>query len=309
MFKLRKYGINIAILKWVENFLSNRKQIVVVDSHESSPCHVRSGVPQGSVLGPLLFLLYINDLPSSISSECRLFADDALVYNTRKNSNLLQEDLDKLSSWSALWQLTFNASKCSVISIGGTGPQPNYYLNNIRLQNVNSHPYLGVQLSNNLKWNKHIECITAKADRLLGMLKRVLKTADTKTRLVAYTTLIRPILEYGCEVWDPYTKKHIQMLEKTQNRALRFVFRLKGQTSFSKLRQDTSIPSLKERRKDSRIKLLVKSTGSGVITANYEAPATCHNTRQANKYFTPAIKTNAYFHSFWPRTYRDGSFL
>ena len=111
--------------------------------------------------------------------------------------------------------MTFNAKKCSVLSVGQSNSHESYFLNNIILENVNSHPYLGIEISSDLKWNRHIDLTVSKTNRLLGMLRRVLKTADTKTRQVAYNTLVRPVLKYGCEVWDPYTKKNIDKIEKS----------------------------------------------------------------------------------------------
>ena len=104
--------------------------------------------------------------------------------------------------------------KCSVLSVGQSNSHESYFLNNIRLESVKSHPYLGIEISSDLKWNRHIDFTVSKADRLLGMLRRVLKTADTKTQQVAYNTLVRPVLEYGCEVGDPYTKKNFDKIEK-----------------------------------------------------------------------------------------------
>jgi hypothetical protein len=306
LFKLNRMGINAQVIIWISAFLKDRKQTVMVDGMESAHCGILSGVPQGSVLGPLLFLLYVNDLPAQLTSECRLFADDALVYNTRDKHMILQEDLQKLETWSHTWQLAFNASKCSVLSVGDFNSQQCFSLNNIRLQNVSSHPYLGIELSNNLKWEKHINNIVSKATRLLGMLSRVLKTADTKTRQVAYNTLVRPVLEYGCQVWDPYLKKDIKRLEQVQNKALRFIFRIKGRVSFTQIRKDANVDSLEKRRRDFRLKLFVKSIGSGVISNTHDnAPQRSQNTRQRDGLYVPAIKTNAFFHSFWPRTTRD----
>jgi hypothetical protein len=252
-------------------------------------------------------LMYENDLPERVESDCRLFADDALVYSARDKQVIRQEDLQKLELWAQKWQLTFNPSKCSVLSVGDLHSQPDFYLGGTKLQNVVSHPYLGIEFSNNLKWEKHIGIIiVAKATKLLGMLKRVLKTADTKTRQVAYNTIVRPVLEYGCQVWDPYLKKDIGKLEKCQNKALRFIFRIKDQVSFTSIRQGANISSLAKRRRDLRIKLYVKSLASGVITNTYDAaPRRSHNTRQQGGLYVPAIKTNAFFHSFWPRTTRD----
>ena len=233
LFKINKLGINLQVINWIDSFLHDRRQIVVVDGKESAPCLILSGVPQGSVLGPLLFLMYVNDLPSSVKSECRLFADDALIYNCRNEKATLQEDLDKLASWSQIWQLSFNPSKCSVLTIGGS--EQVYHLNNSLLKNVPSHPYLGEKFSSNLKWDKHIDKIESKANQRLGMLKRVLKTADRKTRKIAYETLVRPVLEYGSQVWDPYKKKNIKRLEKVQNKALRFIFAIKKSSQLFKV--------------------------------------------------------------------------
>ena len=115
-------------MSWIKClFLKGRSQIVHLDGVFSSPCDVLSGVPQGSVLGPRLFLLYINDLPQNLSSDCRLFADDILLYNIRENHKILQNDLNELEEWGKLWQLAFNNSKCSVLSLRTN------YINNSRL--------------------------------------------------------------------------------------------------------------------------------------------------------------------------------
>ena len=305
--KLRCFGIGNQLISWIKDFLRNRGQVVKVENSTSSRCNVISGVPQGSVLGPLLFLLYVNDLSAQLVSECRLFADDAVLYNTRQNKDILQQDLLKLELWSKLWQLSFNTTKCSVLSIKDPSLQQDYYLNNTRIKNVKNHPYLGIELSYDLKWNPHVNKVASKALKLLGMLSRVIKTADTKTRQMAYNTLIRPVLEYGCQVWDPYLSKDIKQLEKIQNRALRFIFRLPpGIISFSELRLQTGIQSLADRRKDLRLNFYFKQIASGVITDTHaQAPLRVHNTRQNDGLYIPSIKTKAFYHSFWPRTIRD----
>ena len=295
LHKLSSIGINTNLIKWIEGFLKNRGQVVEVDNSESSRCWVSSGVPQGTVLGPLLFLIFINDLTDQITSECCLFADDALLYNTRSNSQVLQEDLNQLETWSRDWQLFFNIDKCSVLSVKDPKLDQKYYLNNQRLRNVNSHPYLGVVLSYDLKWAEHLKKIIAKSYKLLGMLYRVLRSADTRTRQLAYYTLIRPILEYGCPVWDPYLKKEIKQLETIQNRAVRFIFRIRGQTSFTKIKANANIPLLKDRRKNLRINLYCKSLSSGVIADTHNSPPEKHhNTRQRGGLYIPAIKTKSF---------------
>ena len=131
------------------------------------------------------------------------------IINIRENHKILQKDFNKLEECWKLWQLSLNHNKCSILSIHDNTLKHPYYLNNSRLRNVLNHSYLGIELSYDLKWEKHMTNITAKASRTLGMLSRVLKMADTRTRQLAYNTLVRPILEFGCQVWDqgPIFKK------------------------------------------------------------------------------------------------------
>ena len=304
-YKLDHYGINKELIFWIQNFLTNRRQFVSVDNVDSPLCPIYSGVPQGSVLGPLLFLLYVNDLPDHIRSECRLFADDTLLFNSRENKAELQQDLNVLQEYASKWQLTFNVAKCAVLSIGETKAEADYFLCNQRLSNVESHPYLGIELQSNLKWDKQYNKIISKANRTLFMLRRVLKQADTKTRQIAYFSLVRPLLEYGCTVWDPFLKKDIKRFEKVQNAALRFIFKIKGQVSFTELRENIGMDSLAKRRRDLRCNFYMKAIERGLTVPDFTNFNRHHNTRQHAGLFIPAIKTNAYFNSFWPRTTRD----
>uniref|UniRef100_A0A2D4JW71 Reverse transcriptase domain-containing protein n=1 Tax=Micrurus paraensis TaxID=1970185 RepID=A0A2D4JW71_9SAUR len=118
LLKLNSYGISGSLHKWITAFLSNRQQIVKIGSAISNPAPVNSGVPQGSVLGPTLFILYINDLCNHLISNCILFADDVKLFNTTDNATILQSDLDYVSEWSNIWQLQISTNKCSVLHIG-----------------------------------------------------------------------------------------------------------------------------------------------------------------------------------------------
>ena len=166
--KLQHSGINGCTFRWPQDFLSNSSQATVVEGTRSTTCHILSGVPQGSVLGPLLFLLYIiNDLPDGISSNIRLFADDCLLYiqlQSHKSSTQLQSDLNKLSACSSKWQLRFNPTKCFVmhISCKCTPLITDYFLSNMRLFVSKTHPYLGIEISDDLYRNSHCTRITNK---------------------------------------------------------------------------------------------------------------------------------------------------
>ena len=186
----------------------------MLEGERSAEAPVTSGVPQGSVLGPLLFLLYINDLPQNIQSQVRLFADDTAVYLTvtsSEDANTLQADLDTLQEWERTWDMEFNPSKCQVLHITRSRQplQSQYTLHGQFLESVDSAKYLGVNITQDLNWNHHINEITGKANRTLGFVKRNVKTKNEAVKELAYKTLVRPQVEYVSSVWNPHTKRNI----------------------------------------------------------------------------------------------------
>ena len=208
LWKLHQYGIRGNALSWIRAFLGNRSQTVVLEGEESGSVPVTSGVPQGSVLGPILFLVYINDLPEELSSQVRLFADDMAMYLTVGGSDdekVLQQDLDRLSVWEDQWDMEFNPSKCQVVQVTTSKTVINsvYTLHGQILEVVTSTRYLGVDISDGISWNSHIDRMTGNANRTLGYIKRNIKTQNKKVRETAYNTLVRPQLEYASPVWDP----------------------------------------------------------------------------------------------------------
>ena len=161
LLKLHNFGIRGNTLSWIKSFLDNRAQSVVVNGCCSQSIPVSSGVPQGSVLGPLLFLVYINDLPKTVQSRVRPFADDTAIYlslTSVKQSRILQNDLLQLQNWEKEWDMEFNPSKCQVIHITKLrNPiQTEYFLHNRKLESVSSAKYLGVDISRDLSWDNHI---------------------------------------------------------------------------------------------------------------------------------------------------------
>ena len=164
LYKLKFYGIKNQTLNWISAFLSNRTQTVVLDGESS-------GVPQGTVLGPVLFLVYINDLPEYLkSSKLRLFADDSIIYKTiksQKDCDSLQEDLDAAARWESDWLMAFHPDKCSVLTITNrTNPvKHNNLLHNHTLESVSSAKYPGITLQSDLKWTQHANNIVANANK------------------------------------------------------------------------------------------------------------------------------------------------
>ena len=227
--KLDHYEIRGQLIKRIESWLCGRTQKVVVNGSLSSPVTVTSGVPQGTVLGPLMFLGYINDIGLQITSELGLFADDSLLYgfvNNISSAEMLQSDLNKLLVWSEKWQMAFNASKCFLLR--GTRSRDNvvnctYTMMGQPITSVTRrHKYLGVELDSKLTWNEHISAITGKANSSLGFLRRNLYNCPYQIKMQAHHSLVRPHLEYACSVWDSHTQKNIQSIEKIQRRAARF---------------------------------------------------------------------------------------
>ena len=309
--KLEHYGIDSKILLWITNFLNNRKQRVVVDGSFSNEADVESGVPQGTVLGPLLFLLHINDLPSCVNSKVRLFADDCLLYREIKNNQDqidMQRDLDALMDWGSTWGMKFNAKKCNIMRVSRSlKPLQHFYsLGNEILQEVSDAKYLGIQIDNKLDWNKHISTVAARGQSKLAFLNRNLKGCPKKLRDTTYISLIRPALEYSCSVWHPHKKSNKDKIEKVQRRAARFVsnnFRRKA--SVSEMLHELGWQSLDGRRQDQRLVLFFKIINglASVESEDILTPADSR-TRKNHSFKFKHLQANcdSYRYSFFPAT-------
>lgn len=161
LVKLSQLNIDSNTFLWIEQFLLNRSQYVTCNDQESSPSPVHSGVPQGSVLGPLLFLIYIIDLPDCVSYSINLFADDCVIFREIFNdndTNMLQHDIDAVSAWCRKWHMELNTTKCKTMRVSRISSSPAiYHINNVPLQAVTSYRYLGVYITSSLSWALHIE--------------------------------------------------------------------------------------------------------------------------------------------------------
>ena len=205
--------------------------MVEINGSFSSWAYVKSGVPQGSVLGPILFLIYVNDMPKTVQdSKIAMFADDTKCYKTimsEADAELLQLDLDKLSDWSSINELDFQPKKCENLRISRKriSFDRSYRTNNVELKCTSTQKDLGIHITSDLSWDKHIESITAKANRMLGFLKRncsrILPKAALKT---LYLALVRSHLGYCSQVWAPQSViKNMLLIESVQRRATKFI--------------------------------------------------------------------------------------
>jgi len=315
--KLHFYGIRHNTLQWISSFLNSRTNQVLVEGSISEKLEVLSGVPQGTVLGPLLFLVYINDLPSVCrSSQANLFADDTLLYKhirSFEDATKLQKDLAALEDWESKWQMSFHPEKCSVLRISTSKRyrrETHYYLHGQRLQVVDSAKYLGVTLSEDLQWEKHTQATAAKASRSLGFLRRNLRDCSREVRKSTYQTLVRPSMEYAASAWDPYKAEDINRLDKVQRRAARFVcndYKDRTPGCVTAMINRIGWEHLQDRRRQLRLIMLFKikhwlvdfPEASSIVKSNDR------RTRGSQRLFQPFTNVTVHKQSFFPRTIWD----
>ena len=222
--KLYDIGIRGSLLNWIINYLSNRIQIVNVNGHFSSERRVSSGVIQGSVLGPLFFTIFVNDVDEVIhNSSIIKYADDIRIYRSFKSdcqnqnihSQYFQDDINALYDWSLKWDLKFNIAKCCVLHFGHTNNKTDYKLNDTLLQKKKVEKDLGIFFSVNLKFHEHIDSIVSRANRQLGIITKVFRRKKAENIIPLYKTLVRPLLEYNSIIWSPYSNKYNDRIEFT----------------------------------------------------------------------------------------------
>ena len=314
LYKLKFYGIGHSTLSWIQDFLHNRSQKVVLNGCTSDTVPVSSGVPQGSVLGPLLFLLYINDLPDCVSSQSttRLFADDCLLYRkiqSQDDAKKLQEDLDALQQWESDWLMTFNPQKCQTISVTNKRKPVNktYSIHDQSLQKVSSAKYLGVHIQQNMNWNHHISMVTKKANSTRAFLQRNMSSCPRNVKVLCYKSLLRPVLEYGCEVWDPFTKDNTRKLEMVQRRYARFTSGDHCRTSsVTDMLRRLQWPTLEERRAQFKVLMVYRILNSlvDVPAAQYFNPVSTSLRGHQLKIHIPYARTCTYQKTFVPDAIR-----
>ena len=241
--KLESYGIKGKLLRWIEEFLTGRQQYVIVNGEKSSPGRVTSGIPQGTVLGPLLFVVYINDILENLSAEGFLFADDTKIFRaitSRDDSLNLQSDIDALEKWSKKWGMEFNRKKCHVLSLGkfeNTKHTHRYQLGGDEIEHVFMEKDLGITIDSELTYEEHIANKVRVANGIVGLMRRSFSYLDPMSFKKLFCAFVRPHLEYGQSVWAPHLQKNINALEKVQIRATKLVDGLKNLEYEERLRR------------------------------------------------------------------------
>ena len=314
LHKLEHYGVRGCTLQWVEDFLRDRTQQVQVEGKVSKEVHVASGVPQGSVLGPLLFLAFINDLPDCVkSSTTRLFADDCALYkriSSPHDAKLLQEDLDALQMWERTWHMQFNPAKCQVLRVTKKRKPitSTYNIHGVTLEEVTSARYLGVHIDSNLNFNNHVDITAKKANSTRAFLQRNFRRCPRKIKEATYKTYIRPTIEYAAVAWDPHTQRNIKKVEQVQRNSARYVMgNYDRRSSVSAMLNELQWPTLQSRRRHSRLAMLfrIRFNLVDIDWKDHLIPLTSTTRGHASRFWIPHSSSQVFSSSFFPCTCRE----
>ena len=303
--KLKGYGISGNILEWIKNFLSERKQKVVLNGSNSKWTDVTNVIPQGSVLGHILFTIYINDLPDVVQNVAKLFADDTKLYAAVNNTNdeiKLQGDIDRLMQWSKEWLLTFNKSKCKHVHFGPPNNASRYQMGGDIITQCTEEKDLGITIDEKLKFQIHINNQTKKANQRLGMIKRSFTYMDKNMFTTLYKSIVRPHLEYGSNIWSVMYKKEAIQIENVQRRATKLVKNIQH-LSYSDRSRYLGLPSLQYRRlRSDMVEMFRIINNIDKVNSNKIFPKNENTTRgHKHKIYKKQCRTNIRKYSFSQR--------
>ena len=225
---MNSYGISGNLQRWFSSYLNTRQQKVIIKNSSSCLNNVSAGVPQGSVLGPLLFVIYINDIAENLISLCRLFADDTSFscsgHDELYVKHVIDHDLNELDKWSKKWLMSFNPEKTEIVMFSNTPtPDLKFSLNDKEIPIMSTHKHLGVTFSSDAKWNSHIENIVSSVSKHINVLRKLKYRLCRKNLEKLYLVYIRPLFEYACEVWDNCGVGNSNRIEKLQLEAARII--------------------------------------------------------------------------------------
>ena len=313
LHKLNSVGIRGKLLKLIENYLQNRTQIVTLKNEKSFPMTVPAGVPQGSVLGPLFFLVFINDIVNNICSVIKLFADDTSMSHSDENpvrrAEVLNADLRKIEHWSHLWKVKFNDTKTELLTIKRRNePVHPLYFGVAQLDESSHHKHLGIILQNNCKWDEYIICLSGKIKLLLNCLKSFKHKLNRKTLEIMYKSFVLPLFDYADILYDSCTQYQANILENLHLEGLRTITGLVKGTSHEKLYAESGLCSLKARREKHKLIMYYKIVNGLVpqYLLNLLPPLVSelnpyHRRRPLERHVTPH-RTEIYRNSFFIST-------
>ena len=255
--KLSAIGVKGIERNWFVSYLANCTQYVSINGSISTPCNITSGVPQGSILGPLMFLLFINDMPNCIKhSTVDMYADDTLIYVSHNNVDLIEkylnEDLECLTKWLENNRMKANVNKTKVMLLGTPNrtSQVNHIkvvMNGIDVENVDCFKYLGVTIDANLKWNDHVKNICRKMCNSLGVMRRIKQYVPKKSLITIYNTMILPHIDYAIIIWSNCSDAALSKVQKLQNAAMRIILGVPFRTHTNDMLKELSFMDVRSR--------------------------------------------------------------
>ena len=289
--KLETYGIRGTAHKWLKSYLSHRNQFVMYNENQSNTLHIKSGVPQGSILGPLLFLLYVNDIANlSPTVMPILFADDTNLFvrgsNIAELFHSINSELETLVKWIHANKLSLNIAKTHYIVFRTRGREininMNVYIDHIKLKRVESTKFLGIMLDGKLNWLNHIIFVKNKIAKSIGVLCKARKYLNCETLITLYNCFVYPYLTYGLEVWGSASSCHIQIIEKIQKRAIRIITSSGARDHTAELFKSLNILPFKKVYQYCIAKLMFKFAKQIVPSAMRDMFSTNENTHSYN---------------------------
>ena len=317
LYKLKRAGIGGTLLEWLKNYLTDRKQRVTMEGEISETKCITAGVPQGSILGPILFILYINDLVEELNVDIRLYADDVSLFiqydNPDQAANQLQENIKKCEQWATKWMVKFNPQKTmSLLFSRKREPEaPILTMENIIITEVEEHRHLGLTLQKNGKWTQQIKEIKTKASKRTDILMGYMHQLGRRSLERLYTTYIRPIMEYGNIVWDNITDREANELEEIQIRAARIITGAKRGTSHRLLYEDLQWETLQMRRNKHKNFMMYQIKNKQVpetltdLLPQSTAQRHGHNIRSKENITQIKTKTSQTQNSFFPSSIKS----
>jgi hypothetical protein len=316
LYKLKSCGITGKLLEWLKDYLTDRQQRVIVNGEHSEWGRINAGVPQGSVLGPLLFLIFINDITHVIRNcKIRLFADDTCLFIEVEDpdtaASALNEDLERLNGWANKWHVTFSPPKTEEVVISRKRDKivhSQVFLDGEPIKQVAQHKHLGLIISQDLLWGEHINEICDKANRRLGILRSLKYKLDRLSLERIYMGFIRPLLEYGDIIWDKSPQEILNKLETVQLNAARIVVGATARCSTEGLYAETAWEPLYKRRESHRLTLMYQIVHGAApqylidLLPDQVQGRTTYNLRNRGDIDEPLVGINLHGNSFFPST-------